>query len=102
MYEGGDGHVEVLTASVRSMDHFKQALKIKSDIITAPPKIYRELSEVDVRDLEKFQYDDSELLSIQYKNIGLDKSFEDIDIHHDLTDKGLGKFANDWNSVISS
>ena len=36
MYRQGDGHVEVLTASVRSMDHFLYALELGSDIITTP------------------------------------------------------------------
>ena len=36
MYRKGDGHVEVLTASVRTMDHLLYALKLGSDIITAP------------------------------------------------------------------
>ena len=41
MYKNGDGHVEVLTASVRSMDHHLFALKLGSDIITAPYNIIK-------------------------------------------------------------
>jgi transaldolase len=42
MYRSGDGHVEVLTASVRSLDHLLYALKLGSDIITAPYAILKE------------------------------------------------------------
>ena len=42
MYEKGDHHVEVLTASVRNLDHFLYAIKLGSDIITAPFKVLKE------------------------------------------------------------
>ena len=45
MYRKGDGHVEVLTASVRTMDHFLYALKLGSDIITAPAAILKQWGE---------------------------------------------------------
>ncbi len=101
MYKSGDGHVEVLTASVRSLDHFRKALQLKSDIITAPQKIYTSLSVGDISSLKNFKYNDNELLSIPYIDIDLDEKFANIDIAHDLTDKGLERFASDWNSVIS-
>jgi transaldolase len=41
MYRNGDGHVEVLTASVRNIDHFLYALKLGSDIITAPYEVLK-------------------------------------------------------------
>jgi transaldolase len=30
----------------------------------------------------------------------LDGDWRDIDIRHDLTDKGLEKFSADWNSLV--
>ena len=38
MYGSANSHVEVLTASVRSIDHFTEAIRLGSDIITAPLK----------------------------------------------------------------
>ena len=38
LYEKGDGHVEVLTASVRNLGRFLEALNAGPDIITAPLK----------------------------------------------------------------
>ena len=45
MYQKGDGHVMVLTASVRNIDHLLYALKLDSDIVTAPFKILKEWGE---------------------------------------------------------
>ena len=45
MYGKGDGHVEVLTASVRTMDHLLYALKLGSDIITAPLTLLKQWGE---------------------------------------------------------
>ncbi|MEK7077388.1 MAG: transaldolase family protein, partial [Patescibacteria group bacterium] len=45
LYEKGDGHVEVLTASVRNVAHFLSAIHLGSDIITAPLKVLKEWSE---------------------------------------------------------
>ncbi len=45
MYGKGDGHVEVLTASVRTLDHLLCAIKLGSDIITAPLAVLKEWKE---------------------------------------------------------
>jgi len=45
MYKNSDGHVEVLTASVRTLEHFLYAIALGSDIITAPFKILKEWGE---------------------------------------------------------
>ena len=44
MYTLGDGHVEVLTASVRSVEHIVKAVELGSDIITAPFAVLKELT----------------------------------------------------------
>lgn len=38
MYRAGDGHVEVLAASIRSLEHFTKTIEFGCDIITAPLK----------------------------------------------------------------
>jgi transaldolase len=101
MYKKGDGHVEVLTASVRNMDHFLYALKLGSDIITAP---YALLKEWGGRGLPvpdaSYRYDAKGLKPIPYKEIDLSKNWQDYDIAHELTLKGMGRFSEDWNSLI--
>jgi len=48
MYQPGDGHVEVLMASIRNMDHLFAALSMGVDIITAPFTILRDWAEQDL------------------------------------------------------
>jgi transaldolase len=101
MYSDGDGHVEVLTASVRSYDHLLYALNLGSDIITAPFKVIKEWGEKGMPvPGDDYRYDSAELKPIPYKNIDLDGDWRDLDIRHELTDRGLAKFADDWNSLI--
>lgn len=70
MFKTSDGHVEVLTASVRSLTHFLKAKSLGSDIITSPLRVLK-----------------------QWAN-------QDFDIQHELTDAGIERFAGDWNNLI--
>jgi len=101
MYREGDGHVEVLTASVRNMDHFLYALKLGSDIITAPFEILKAWAEKGLpMPGEEYVYDTKGLKGIPYKAIDLGKDWRRFGIAHDLTVKGMEKFSQDWNSLI--
>jgi len=101
MYEKGDGHVEVLTASVRNLDHLMYALKLGSDIITSPFKILKEWADKGLPiPGDEYEYGAGGLKSIPYKDIGLTKNWQDYDLSHDLTVKGMEKFSEDWNSLI--
>lgn len=102
MYKSGDGHVEVLTASVRSMDHFLYALKLHSDIITAPYKIFKEWHEKGLpMPQNDFAYNVAGLTPIAYKNLNLNQSWQDFSIDHELTTKGIEKFSQDWNALVA-
>lgn len=102
MYAAGDGHVEVLTASVRSYDHFMATLAIGSDIITTPKKWIDAWvaagMEVPVEDT----YVREDLSPIVYQELALDQDPASYNIQHALTDKGLVRFAEDWNNLIST
>jgi transaldolase len=101
MYHKGDGHVMVLTASVRNMDHLLYALKLGSDIITVPFNILKEWSE---RGLPMpggdYVYRRENLKGIPLKEIDLEKSWQSYDIRHELTEKGMERFSADWNALI--
>jgi transaldolase len=95
LYSSGDGHVEVLAASIRSTSHLKRLLELSVDIITAPIELFekyvREQSlAVDVKALEE----------IPYVGYSLEKNIGDYHIHHPLTDVGLEKFVKDWKSIL--
>lgn len=101
MYKKGDGHVEVLTASVRSMDHFLYALELGSDIITAPFDILRLWGEKGLSlPGSGYAYDVKGLRPIPYRDISLAKAWDSYDIRHELTDKGMERFSADWNALI--
>ncbi len=101
MFRKGDGHVEVLTASVRNVGHLLYALKSGSDIITAPFEVLKEWGG---RGLPLPQegdlFDGCGLKPIAYEDIDLERSWRDYDIHHELTDTGIERFSADWNSLL--
>ena len=101
MYKSGDGHVEVLTASVRSLDHFYEAINLGSDIMTVPFKVLQSWSEAVLKiPGEGFVYDSKNLRPISYQQINLNQPWQEYNIQHDLTDSGIEKFAVDWNNLI--
>jgi len=101
MYTKGDGHVEVLTASVRNLNHFMAAINLGSDIITAPMKILIEWQEVgSLIPTKEYMYEKGELTDIPYKELNLKEPWQEFNIRHELTDKGIERFAEDWNNLI--
>jgi transaldolase len=102
MYRKGDGHVELLTASVRKLDHLLYALKLGSDIVTVPYTILKEWGEKGLPlSGNEYVYDTGSLKEIPYRGIALDRPWQEYDIHHELTDKGMELFSRDWNSLIT-
>lgn len=98
MYAEGDGHVQVLAASIRRLEHLMAAISVGADIVTAPTAIYEEWVQAGkVVPDESYQYQ-PQLDHIQYQE-GLLES-DDLSIHHELTDAGLAKFAADWNALL--
>ena len=102
MYRKSDHHVAILTASVRSLNHFLYALALGSDIITAPFKILKVWAEGGFQvPCPDFIYDPGNLKSIPYQEFNLSKDWHEFNIAHDLTDAGIEKFSHDWNSLIN-
>ncbi|KKS52738.1 MAG: Transaldolase [Candidatus Magasanikbacteria bacterium GW2011_GWC2_42_27] len=98
--EKGDGHVEVLTASVRSMEHFLAAIALGSDIITAPAKILSAWKENGMNVPTDYTYTREYLSQIVYEELSLTDDVSSYNIQHDLTDKGLEKFVADWKALF--
>jgi transaldolase len=101
MYAQGDGHVEVLTASVRHEDHLLDAIALASDIVTSPFRILKEWGRGGVSmPGPDFTYRRPNLTPIVYEEIELDKEWQEYDIRHDLTEHGMKRFSDDWNALI--
>ncbi len=102
MYKMGDGHVNVLAASTRSLKHLHYALWLKSNVMTIPYKLFSEWEKDNFSTPgQDFLYDVPGLTEIPYREITLDKNWNEYDIHHDLTDAGLKKFWEDWSGVVN-
>ncbi len=101
MYASGDGHVEVLTASLRSLDQFLSALALGSDIITAPAAVLQAWGEKGMLlPGSGFSSPAKGLTPISFRPIDLGGDWKDLDVHHELTDKGMEKFSADWNNLV--
>jgi len=101
LYRAGDGHAEVLSASVRNMQHFMRALELGSDIITAPFSILKEWGEKEMPIPGKdFSYAPEGLRAIPYRDLDLSLDWKTFPIAHPLTDKGIDRFSEDWNALI--
>ncbi len=99
MFEGSDGHVQVLAASARNASHIASAMAVKADIVTAPLAAWQEWEAAGSSALYTAELF-ADLTEIPYKNVDLEAAFSDYDITHDLTTIGIERFANDWNALI--
>ena len=98
---GEASHVEVLTASARSLDHFFTAIKVGSDIITAPFGILKEWAEkgMPLPD-EQFKYERPDLAPIAYESLDMNLDWRTFPLDHELLTRGIDRFAKDWNSLM--
>lgn len=103
-----DGHVHVLTASVRNLEHLLFALKLESQAITVPFSVFKQWADVGFKLPDKdYIYNPKfdigkELVEIPYHEMTLDKNWAEYNIKHPLTDRGLAQFANDWEGLLAS
>jgi transaldolase len=101
MYQDGNGHTEVLAASIRNQKHFMQSLALSADIITAPFSILKKWGEAGMPLPSKnYVYSAGSLAAIPYKELNLNQPWQSFDIHHELTDKGVDRFTADWNALL--
>lgn len=106
----------MLEASVRRPEHIALGIEQETEILTAPFQALSDwfnLSEEEKQTLDTKTYTkdlkDIPLWSIpeSLRSIGnLEKFFDaietgELDISHELTDKGLVRFADDWKKIIS-
>lgn len=103
MFASSDHHVEILAASVRTMSHFYSCLAMEVDIITAPLQVLSQWVDEGMVIPSKDYVSNEQIVldQIAYQSIDLaNTNWRDLDISHDLTNKGLLKFASDWESLI--
>ena len=106
MYARGDGHVRVLAASIRGLNHLLFAFALKAELATVPTKVLEEwaASGFPMPD-QDFRYQGVDasgnpLKAIPYKGLNLDSPWQSFDIAHELTSKGIQKFVADYRSTL--
>jgi transaldolase len=106
----------MLSASIRSLEHMKRTIAAKSELITAPLKTYKEWYSLPVNERESLSATPNETLTPidfwqapdELKTIDTIDAFMEaietkkLDISHELTDKGIDRFAADWQAILAS
>jgi len=106
MYKNGDGHVYVLAASIRHLDHLLASFAIGTELATVPAKVLVEWATKDFPMPDKdFSYkavdaSGKPLKPIPYKALDLGRPWQSFDIAHELTTVGIQKFVADYRSTL--
>jgi transaldolase len=101
MFSKGDGHVLVLAASIRHLDHLLYCFVLETELATVPAKILEDWANRNFPMPDKqFQYKASGK-PISYEELDLEQKWEAFDIQHELTQKGIEKFAADYRATLS-
>jgi Transaldolase len=106
MYKNGDGHVYVLAASIRHLDHLLASFALGAELATVPTQVLIEWAtkEFPIPDKD-FSYKAVDasgklLTPIQYKELDLGGLWQSFDIAHELTTAGIQKFVADYRSTL--
>ena len=101
MFSKGDGHVLVLAASIRSLEHLLYCFSLETELVTVPAKILEQWASKNYPTPDnQFQYK-APGKPIPYEELELEQEWETFDIQHELTSKGIEKFAADYRSTLS-
>lgn len=101
MYAKGDGHVLVLAASIRSLEHLLYSFVLETELVTVPAKVLELWSNKNFPMPDKqFHYETSGR-PIPYEELDLEQAWETFDIQHELTRKGIEKFAADYRATLA-
>jgi transaldolase len=101
MFSNSDGHVLVLAASIRSLEHLLYCFLLETELATVPAKILEQWASRNFpMPDERFQYKVAGK-PIPYEELDLEQSWEAFDIQHELTRKGIEKFAADYRATLS-
>ena len=106
MYRNGDGHVHVLAASIRQLDHLLASFALSAELVTVPAKVLEKWagSKFPMPD-QAFTYkgvgsNGQPLKPIPYRELDLNLPWQSFNIAHDLTTKGIQKFVADYRSTL--
>jgi len=96
MYAAGDGHVAVLT-----IEQLLYCFSIDTDLVTVPAKVLDDWAR------NSFPMPDGNFKytatgkPMLYQELALNQPWQSFDIQHELTRKGIEKFAADYRATLS-
>jgi len=101
MYNLLNSPVQILAASIRSLEDFLELLAMEVDIITAPVNILEEWGKLGMPIPEpKSSLRSGNLKSIDYLEFAPESNWQNLSLEDSMTDMGLVKFVKDWNALI--
>lgn len=101
MLSDGDGHLLVLAASIRNLEQLLCCFWLDMDLVTVPARVLTLWAEKGFPMPEAdFPYRSS-AKSIPYEELDLTQPWETFNIGHELTTKGLEKFAADYRKTLT-
>ena len=102
MYREVDSPVEVLAASIRSLDHLLALLAMQVEIVTVPLKVLQQWAEqgLPVPQPDEAAWQVAGLQDLPAPALDLSAGWQSFDLSHPQTSDGLAKFAADWNKLI--
>jgi len=106
MYKRGDGHVHVLAASIRHLDHLLAAFALDAELVTVPAKVLEKWSASNLAmPARDFSYkaanaSGAPLKPIPFEELDLNLPWQSFEIAHELTAKGIQKFVADYRSTL--
>lgn len=106
MYETSDGHVHVLAASIRHLEHLLYAFALGVQLVTVPARVLEDWAAKSFpmpnRDFtyKAIGASGKPLNPLPYRMLKLNQPWENFDIAHELTTKGIQKFVQDYQSTL--
>ncbi|HLW83395.1 MAG TPA: transaldolase family protein [Candidatus Acidoferrales bacterium] len=101
MLEKGDGHLLILAASIRSVEHLLYALQLDTDLATVPAKVLTQWAERGAPLPDANFHYESKGTPIPYEELDLAQPWEEFNLQHELTTKGMEKFAADYKKTLA-
>lgn len=100
MFAASDHHVLMLAASIRNLEHLLYSFHVGTDLVTVPAKILEQWAAqgMPLPD-ESFSYK-AVGSEIPYEQLDLDRPWEQFNIEHELTRKGIQKFVTDYRATL--
>lgn len=101
MFLKGDGHVLVLAASIRSLEHLLYCFALETELATVPAKVLELWANENFPMPDQQSQYEASGKAIPYEDLDLEQPWETFDIQHELTRKGIEKFAADYRATLS-